>query len=209
MDIIFADDAFQHRKLSRNLDIVILDCLAEKSEYHPIPMGRARESLESLNRADFVIFNRKNLADKKLVSDLESELKNLNFNMNNCIGCDYHVKFLSKIDGSERSRVIDDEKILLVSGVGTPKSVELVLPNLNIVEHSVYPDHHRYDSVDVQEILTLAQKNSVDKILVTQKDAIKLQSFKQLSQKVWVMDLEPTLSPSVQRLHEAVAALVR
>ena len=62
VDIIFADDAFQHRRLGRKADIVVVDCTEAISNYRVVPVGRARENVRGLDRADFIILNKVNLA---------------------------------------------------------------------------------------------------------------------------------------------------
>ncbi|MFN8943331.1 MAG: tetraacyldisaccharide 4'-kinase, partial [Pseudobdellovibrionaceae bacterium] len=61
-DFLIVDDGFQHRKLGRNCDVVILDATEPTESYQCFPRGRARESFSSLKRADLVFITKVNLA---------------------------------------------------------------------------------------------------------------------------------------------------
>lgn len=78
VNLIFADDAFQHRKLKRDIDIVLIDATAPTSDYHPLPWGMARESFESLRRAQFVILTKVNLASSDNLKFIENKLSAVN-----------------------------------------------------------------------------------------------------------------------------------
>ncbi len=70
VDLIIADDAFQHRSLHRDLDIVVINALEPLKNYRVLPWGRARESLSALQYADCIILNKVNLASKNFVNEL-------------------------------------------------------------------------------------------------------------------------------------------
>ncbi|MCB0357639.1 MAG: tetraacyldisaccharide 4'-kinase, partial [Bdellovibrionales bacterium] len=72
VDVVIADDAFQHRRLYRDLDIVVVDLLEPKENYSSLPFGRAREPIQSMKRADVIILNKANLVTEqqvKLIKD--------------------------------------------------------------------------------------------------------------------------------------------
>lgn len=70
--ILLADDAFQHRWLSRDVDIVVVDSMAKPEEYQLLPWGRLREPLSSLRRAHAVIVTKKNLLSEVELQEFES-----------------------------------------------------------------------------------------------------------------------------------------
>ena len=57
-NVILADDAFQHRQLYRDIDILLIDSSVPRQDYKLLPRGKLRESLSSLNRADFIVKTR-------------------------------------------------------------------------------------------------------------------------------------------------------
>ena len=62
-EVILLDDAFQHRRIERDLDIVLINGKDKRSDYRLLPFGLLREPLSSLKRADALIFTKTNLME--------------------------------------------------------------------------------------------------------------------------------------------------
>ena len=90
VNLIIADDAFQHRRLYRDMDIVILDMMESQENYLVLPEGRARESFQGLLRANFVILNKINLAPAEYSLQVKEELKSIDFPEENILESHYH-----------------------------------------------------------------------------------------------------------------------
>lgn len=201
-DIIVADDAFQHRRLKRDLDIVLLDALEPDWHYRFLPAGRARESFQSLERAKVVVISKANLADTKRLGFLEEKLKEfrgLKLRMNyKCGGFrNQHHRRQSLAGG-----------IFLVSGVGRPESVEALLPS-KPVKHNTFPDHHAYSATDVQRLVQEFRASGAENFVTTAKDAVKLNRFSELKGVVWEMDLTVELEGDVEELDRQIRGLVQ
>lgn len=206
VQIIFADDAFQHRRLGRNLDVVILDCTEKITNYNVAPMGRGREEKNSLRRADFIILNKVNLALP------QNKLEALDFISHTCgdihvpvIESEYYVKRLINLDGVEEVSTSKYHSVLLVSGIGNPSAFEaLVAKNYDVKGHMAFWDHYNYSQADIDKILNEAKFLGVEKILITEKDAIKIKKFKEKLDVVRVVELAPKLSLRVKGLYEKI-----
>lgn len=174
--LIIADDAFQHRKLFRDLDILIVDLLEPIKNYGVLPFGRARESLKSMARANFVILNKANLVSPEQLNNVAIFLKPY---------CNKHCQFISgeykagKIIPIFGERTYSTPDFLLVCGIGRPSSFAALakLNNLNVVQNIVYKDHHKYSLSDIKKIQEQAKSFKVKNILCTQKDAVKLKNL--------------------------------
>jgi tetraacyldisaccharide 4'-kinase len=142
------DDGFQHRRLHRDFDIVLLP--AEDQEGTLLPMGRLREPLTALKRADAVV-----LPDSPA---REPRVKNV----------------------WRARRVVDiptaSGKMIAFSGIGRPKQFfEALKPeNPEIAGPITFRDHHRYDQRDVDRLLDLKKQTSADNFVTTEKDVINL-----------------------------------
>ncbi len=68
---LIVDDGFQHRQLSRKLDLVLLDATEDFKNYQLFPRGRARESWKNLRRADALILTKTNLSERDLLKKIE------------------------------------------------------------------------------------------------------------------------------------------
>lgn len=171
-DIIIMDDAFQHRKIKRDIDIVLLNCLESRNTYRLIPQGKLREPLAQLKRAHVVIFTKANLGNfpedihipkytraSLHKAEIEAETYLLDKDKTEIPVHDFHNK-----------------KCVLVSGVGSPEGVYRTAKaiKLNIVVHLRFRDHHIYDQKDCNKINNALRENNGDFILTTEKDMVKL-----------------------------------
>jgi tetraacyldisaccharide 4'-kinase len=181
VDWIIADDAFQHRKLQRDFDIVILDVTEPIENYKYLPLGRARESLRSLRRADFIVLNKINFISEFELTKWQDLIRPLCRKEVPVVGLAYTIENLLSLqkEGQWSIEILRDLKIFLVSGLGRPQSFESLLKEKAqaIVGHLSFRDHHHYTSNDVKDIEAQANQLGADAIIITQKDAIKLRSF--------------------------------
>ncbi len=210
VQVIFADDAFQHRQLARDLDIVVIDCMKPLSEYSLIPAGRARESFASLRRAQFVILNKCNLAAPELKQQMLAHLEDILENSDGAeiIESDFYIFGFKDLAGQD-VELPKNQKILLVSAVGNPASVEkLARLHGRVVKHLIYQDHHKFTAADAKAIMAHKEKQGADVILVTEKDAVKLAAFADRLDGVFVSVLEPKLSLKVKKLYERILGLL-
>lgn len=204
-DFVVADDAFQHRWLQRDLDIVVLDAMESPENYRFLPLGRAREPWESLRRAQIVVLSKANLATKEQFQFLKDKVSSFPISI---LEAGYEVKSLQSDDGLlEISKGLG---VLLVSGVGRPDGVEMTARTCShVLQHKIYRDHHNYSAEDVEEILRTADGLKVDRILTTYKDAVKLRSFEGLRSRLCWMDLELNVKGDVDELDRKIDRLVR
>jgi len=142
------DDGFQHRRLHRDFDIVMLP--AEDQEGTLLPIGRLREPLTALRRADAVV-----LPDSP---HRNLEAKNI----------------------WRARRVVDipaaSGKLIAFSGIGRPRQFFDALKSANpeIAGTITFRDHHRYDQRDVDRLLNLKKQTSAESFVTTEKDLINL-----------------------------------
>jgi tetraacyldisaccharide 4'-kinase len=219
VDLIFADDAFQHRRLGRDLDIVIVDCTEPLDQYAVAPIGRSREATHALKRADFVILNKVNLVSPELKNEVidfvEAQQRELKATWP-IIESEYHVKALVRLNGEVISENLKNQappaalSALLVSAIGNPKSFERILPaHVRMQGHLIYRDHHAYTQGDLKKIIAEAHRLKVDQILITEKDSVKLSKLGADQQLFCVVQLAPKLGLRVKQLYEVLRQLVR
>lgn len=217
VNIVFADDAFQHRRMLRDIDIVIFDCTEDLANYRVVPVGRARESLSALTRAQFVILNKVNLTTPEHKRDvlefIEDHLRGRDVPI---IESEYYVRRLIHISDSQAIEPIGYESAIIMSGVGNPKGVEkLLIKNFDIKKHLTFRDHHEFNLADVKTAIDTAKAAGAKKILVTEKDAVKIKKILANnlalpgSDLFWSTELSLKLSIKVKRLYEKILALTR
>ena len=207
LDLILCDDAFQHRRLHRDLDLVLLDATAPLRDYRSLPVGRARErALPALRRADFLILTKTNLVEEAALSELTSWLgarveKPI-------VHAEYVLRGLTSIRGERREKL--DDPVYLVSGVAKPATLDPTLGDrVRVLKHRTFGDHHRYLDSEIETILIEAATLGARWILTTAKDAVKLAAFPQLRDRLWVMDLGLELKGEVKEFYEKIDGLAR
>ncbi|MCC7308829.1 MAG: tetraacyldisaccharide 4'-kinase [Acidobacteria bacterium] len=196
------DDAFQHRRAKRDLDIVCIDATDPWGNGHVLPAGTLREPLKNIRRAGLVVVTR---AD--LVGSVDPVVKQLR----EC-GMDAPVVFASaKIRGLTKfadgiASDLDDSRLcathaLTFAGIGNPSSFRKLLEkeNLDIKGFEIFRDHHRYTQADISSLEQKARSLSASCLLTTAKDAVKLEGSK-FGLPVFVVEIEVEISdPALYR----------
>ncbi len=168
-DAVVLDDGFQHRALTRDVDLVLL-AAEDPFPGRLLPVGRNREPVASLARADGVVVTRKSAprdvagAIVERVSETFPHLVvgRLSLGLGGWEGLDQAPS--DPPDGSA----------LVVTGVARPRTVmDLAERELGVgMELMAYPDHHAFSEDDVRAIRRAAGSRV---IIVTEKDAVKLE----------------------------------
>lgn len=180
LDVIVLDDAFQHRWICRDLDIVMCEqrflMQTGKMDQYPLPLGVMREPFSSLDRADIIILNRK-FTEKKIVPEkIQKFLKNKKI-------FDAHYEASGIIDLKTHKKYDIEEfqgqNSLVVCGIARPYSFLNALEKngINIKNKMLFPDHKDYTLKEVQGIRKKFYDTNSFSVLATQKDAVKLTNF--------------------------------
>jgi len=186
VDLIILDDAFQHRQVERNLDVVLLDATAPFGFGHIFPRGTLREPLHSLRRANVVLLTRSDLVNEAERNRIRQQV--LVINPNIIWGETVHVPTsLVSIDSpcgtpvcSEPIETIRGQSALAFCGIGNPAAFQKTLERCGVrVEKLIpFPDHYWYTRHDVDELVQTAKELGTDSILCTMKDLVKLKHYK-------------------------------
>jgi tetraacyldisaccharide 4'-kinase len=181
VDTIVLDDAFQHRWIKRDLDILMFDqrFLLEPGwlENNMLPMGLLREPYSSVMRSDIVIINCKFSDKKELPKRFSKYFKNkkIFFAKYQSAGL-YDVKSQHYYPVEEFS----GQKSLVVSGIARPFSFlnVLRLNNINTENKMIFPDHKNYTFKEVNAIRKKFYDTNSFSVITTEKDAVKLTGFR-------------------------------
>ena len=166
-DVVILDDSFQHRKIFKDLNLVMINYQEKDKNYRLLPVGRLREPHGSLKRSDLIIWSKYN-----------KNFKISNFN-----------KKIIKSSKEQLFTTIDLKKrfskkynILVFCAIGDPQSfIDLLCSKkLNIVHKIILKDHEKLSMKKLNELIELKNKYKADYIVTTEKDWVKLpQSFQE------------------------------
>lgn len=171
-DVILLDDAFQHRKIHRDIDIVLLGPENHfKSKQKIYPYGLLREPFKSIKRADITILTKNNMIDNK--SGLFAD---------HTLNLEVEDKILSTGNNKSIKDLLKNSKNLSLCSIGDPNTFSKTLKtlNINIKKQLVFADHWPFSKKDIDEINMLALENGLKNIVCTEKDYVKLLEFKNL-----------------------------
>jgi tetraacyldisaccharide 4'-kinase len=179
-DCVLLDDGFQHWKLARDLDIVLIDSTNPFGGEHLIPNGRLREPIEGLNRAGIVILTRCDLSDENDLRTLEKRI--LTLTPNAIIARAQHRPVeLREYTGGVRGEshplsLLKSTPCWAVCGIGNPAAFLKTLLSLEtkLLGTDCLSDHHTYDAYSFDfEILPILENAGAKAMVVTEKDAVK------------------------------------
>ena len=177
-DVAVVDDGFQHRRLGRNLDIVLL-AAEERFPGPVIPRGPYREPAAAVERADVIMLTRKN-ASSAASDAIERVLREMGVRRP-VVRVNLQPGRLRTLaswsrgpDPSEASDGLPSGPFRVVSGVADPDSVVHAALDLGleVADRVDFPDHHEFTIEDVARL-----RGGAWPLVITEKDAIKLQAL--------------------------------
>ena len=172
-EIIIIDDGFQHRSLSRDLNIVLINGDTNPSDYKFLPLGYLREPWSSLKRADAIIFTKRTPKSFLIKKVEKSNINYLNSYLNSFMSFPNEPK-------TQKIKKLKGETVILLSGIGDPKSLETTISNYNclVKGYKIFRDHYHYNKKNISEIIKFAKNKNADYIITTEKDWVKIKPLK-------------------------------
>jgi tetraacyldisaccharide 4'-kinase len=185
-DYLILDDGFQHRKLYRDIDIVLL---SSHDVLHVFPLGNLREPLSSLKRASVIGITKGSYSKLKDTVIKAAANKNI-------VEINYDITALKIASNLLPACSISGKKIIVMSAIAHSNYFINQIQELGAhIVHSIsYPDHYYYSKDDRVNAEKLVHKFSADAIAVTEKDLIKLESSGKLNEIYWTAILTVSAS---------------
>lgn len=175
-DCLVLDDGFQHRRLARNLDIVLIDALHPWGGGWLLPAGRLREPLSSLRRAGLFVITRVNQVEPAAVERIVARLRRRGGDQP-ILRAAIEADALVRRDGRRTAPgELAGRRVLGVCGIGNPRTFQQLVSALvgRECRSLVFGDHHRYAAADVGAICAAAQRTAAELVVTTRKDWVKL-----------------------------------
>lgn len=180
VEAIVLDDAYQHRWLHRDLNILVFDqrflMKNDSLEQKVLPLGRLREPLSAVKRADLVLINRK-FNEKRVLNKKYSDL----FANKKVFWGFYKSAGLIDVKNEQLYSLeeFNGQKSLVICGIARPFSFLKVLEDnsINIENRMLFKDHKQYDEKEVQLIRKKFYDSNSQSVITTQKDYVKLKEF--------------------------------
>jgi tetraacyldisaccharide 4'-kinase len=176
VNVFILDDGFQHRRLRRQFDLVLIDALNPFGYDHVHPRGLLREPLRALSRADAFMLTRSD----QVSTDERRRIATI-LRMHNPTAPLYEARHAhTELIAPDATRLSLDKlqarRFFAFAGIANPLALEQQLSSLPGVlgGHHWFPDHHPYTERDVLTLREQAQATNADLLLTTEKDWPKL-----------------------------------
>ena len=162
--IILLDDAFQHRRVFRDLDIVLIDASENLLKQKVIPFGKLREPLDALSRADVILLTHIQAAHASTVSWISRNIRVPVF----------HSDYQPLNPGDFRGK-----KVGMFCGIGAPRHFLAMLQQSGamVFFKKRFPDHHMYTVEELKDLESDAMIAGAEILVTTEKDAVKVGNF--------------------------------
>ncbi|NTU69204.1 MAG: tetraacyldisaccharide 4'-kinase, partial [Chlorobiaceae bacterium] len=213
-DVIILDDAFQHRKIARDLDIVVVNAGEPLEENAMLPEGRLREPMQGLRRADLIILGK--ITDERKAAAMFETLKKTGKPVLRSKIRPGKLVSAGKADESAGTDVHDDKvRALAFAGIGAPDGFmhSLCDAGVDVVASRFFRDHEPYTETSVKMIVSESARQSLVPV-TTEKDWYRIKDDPQLAGMLAAagcryLTIEPQFPDGTALLEERLLSVIR
>jgi tetraacyldisaccharide 4'-kinase len=175
-DAIVLDDGFQHRRMARDLNVVLVDATSPFGFGYLLPRGMLREPLTSLLRADLIVLTRSDEVDEPARSDLVKRISGFSGDKPVIASCHRAAGFCDLKGGGVSVPDVSGMQAVIFAGIGNFAGFRRLVERLGVHILAAYefPDHHAYTPEEISGVADAAASVEANVILTTEKDAVKL-----------------------------------
>jgi tetraacyldisaccharide 4'-kinase len=173
--ILILDDGFQHWKLYRDRDIVLIDSGNPFGNRRLFPLGRLREPLTGLSRADVIMITKTKREDAGLIAEIRLYNKHAPVFFS-----DHRIVAVRSASGERKPPdCLQGRKVFCFCGLADPESFRnaVEVSGAEVAGMKAFRDHHRYCQQDVAEIVKEGSSSGASWIITTDKDMVKLRNL--------------------------------
>ncbi|MDR1874253.1 MAG: tetraacyldisaccharide 4'-kinase [Synergistaceae bacterium] len=178
IELAVADDAFQHRRMARDVDVVLIDAACPFGNGRLIPAGILREPIENLRRAHIVVVTKVEEVDRDTLSALHERLSRY-VPPERIFDARLVVRDRTLWDGESfrpLTSTMRGRGVLAFSAIGNPDSFihSLRKEGADVLAERHFRDHHLYTAADMEELAAAARASDAEFLACTEKDVYNL-----------------------------------
>ena len=185
--LFLLDDGFQHWKLHRDIDVLLVDATNPFGNGRLFPEGSMREPFSALGRADIILITKSDVANEWTVYDITDEIRKYS---DAPVFKALHkpVGIISGTGEIEDKKTLNNKKVYAFAGIANPAYFQASLRSMgsDISGFRKFRDHHHYTQKDINEIRREAGGHM---IITTEKDLVKLREL-ELPENVSALKIE-------------------
>jgi tetraacyldisaccharide 4'-kinase len=187
-EAVILDDGFQHRTLRAGMNILLTDWNRLMTRDRLLPLGRLRESLDGMRRADIIIVSKAPPGiTQGAMESVRRELREAGANQGIWFTSLAYEKPVPLFFGTPMRGINAGTTVLLVTGIAEPGPLAAYLSGISArVVPMSFPDHHQYTQADIEKITAAFDAMSEpDKIIITTtKDGVRLKEIANIADHV-------------------------
>ncbi|HEV7226742.1 MAG TPA: tetraacyldisaccharide 4'-kinase [Pirellulales bacterium] len=189
---ILLDDGFQHRRLARDLDLVLIDALEPFGFGHVFPRGTLREPLAGLGRAHAVALSRADFLEPQERAKIKAVVQRV-APQALWLELAHAPRRLESSAGKEQSLDwLRGRRVAAFCGLGNPAGFRRTLDGLGaaVADFREFPDHHPYQRCDIEALTAWGDGLGADALICTAKDLVKLRVEQLGRLPLWSLAIE-------------------
>jgi tetraacyldisaccharide 4'-kinase len=176
-EVIIADDAYQHRRLGRDLNLCLVDAVSPFGEGAMLPAGRLREPMTGFSRADIVILSRCDQVEESKLAEIEMEVRRWAGGDVTILRSSHVPNRCEVFSGREfEADTLKWKKVFAWAGIGRPEAFYESIRRLGaeLVGTRTFRDHYRFTADDLRSLKTQAERCGAEMMICTEKDFVKI-----------------------------------
>jgi tetraacyldisaccharide 4'-kinase len=176
VSVFVLDDGFQHRRLARDFDLVLIDAVNPFGYGRVLPRGMLREPLSGLGRADALLITRADLVSEVDVGPIVARVRQYNAQAPIYRCAAKHSGLRGRTGEALPMDYLKGRRFLAFAGIGNPAALERQLRSNpgQLAGARWFGDHHHYSHGDLEALLEAARQTGADVVLTTAKDWVKV-----------------------------------
>ena len=211
--VLIMDDGFQHRRLHRDLDLVVVDASCPFGHGHLLPRGLLREPVKNVRRADLVVLSRCSTVDEAAIGKIEASIRRYAADLPIVRSDHSPTRLLEHPHHWLPIETLHGARVAAISAIGNPSAFEetVMQCGANLVAHQRLPDHDPFDPATVAELRQwiASLDHEVDRVVCTHKDLVKLRADRLGGKPVAAVMIDLTMqtgAPELERMLEQLTA---
>jgi tetraacyldisaccharide 4'-kinase len=203
---IVLDDAFQHRTLAKDLEVVVVQGRAPWGNARVFPRGMLREPLSALARAHAVVLT--NPTGAETVDAVSRTVRRFNSGAA-LVTARYQLQDAVEAQSGRRVPVADlaGRRLMAFAGLGSPQGFADTLDAAGVrrVGFAEFPDHHWFTSIDLEELAREARAASAQGLVTTEKDWVRVRDLPRPALPLWVLPMRLVIDSGLEAWQRLLA----
>jgi tetraacyldisaccharide 4'-kinase len=208
--LLILDDGFQHRRLARDFNIVLIDATNPWGFGHLLPRGLLREPVSSLRRAGLVMITRVDQVPREAVAEIRRVVERAN---PRCAIAEVIFPPVRLINSSAAARDLEmlrGARVAGFCGIGNPQVFRTGLERLgaSVTAFRAFPDHYPYSRSDIDELSRWSAGEGAETVVTTQKDLVKIGLDSLGGRPLWAVEIGTQVLAGSEQIEEQLAAVL-